>query len=404
MQGIIIGAGIGGLATAIALQQRGINVHVYEQADEIREVGAGLVMAANAMQVLDWLGLAETVQQKGWPLHRALIIRSNGIPVQTVDVDALAQQYGFGMTVINRGQLQKTLLATLPSNCVRTAKRLTDLCDDGQRVRATFADGSVVEGDFLIGADGIRSAVRRQLMDDQPLRYSRQTCWRTIIDYPLLADVQNTSFEYWGLEAGLRVGLVPLSANQVYTYVTAKAPAGQRDEPGQVLPTLRNLAKPLGTAVTNILERIDESRVFRADLYDLLTLPSWSRGRVTLLGDAAHATTPNLGQGACQAIEDAWAVATCLSQYEPAQAFAHYELLRKRKADRVVQVSRQIGTAVNMPSWLKPLIFAAMRAIPKLVAERQFAEIYDVTYLKEAKNFTAFQSHPAPAESRLPAA
>ncbi|MGA0560320.1 FAD-dependent monooxygenase [Larkinella sp. VNQ87] len=378
MQGIIIGGGIGGLATAVALRQQGIDVQVFEQTPEIREVGAGLVLSPNALQVLERLNLLETIRQQGWSLQKGIIADPNGTVVQTVDVDAMTRQYGYGMTVIKRGSLQKTLLEALTDGRVRTGKQLRNLQDTGQKVRATFTDGSSAEGDFLIGADGIRSVVRRQLMGEKPLRYSGQTCWRTIIDGHLPTDSERTSVEYWGKSSGLRVGFVPLGPDKIYTYVTARAAAGQHDQPGRA-SSLLVLGREFTPAVNRILAQADESRIFRADLYDLPTLTSWSQGKITLLGDAAHATTPNIGQGACQAIEDAWVVANCLSRHEPAQAFATYEALRKRKADRVVQISRQIGTAVNTPGWLKPLVFAAMRSIPKSFSARQFREIYQLT-------------------------
>ncbi|CCH51681.1 monooxygenase FAD-binding [Fibrisoma limi BUZ 3] len=403
MQGIIIGGGIGGLTTAIALQQRGIDAHVYEQAPEIREVGAGLIMAANAMQVLAWLGLAESIQRTGWALQKGFITRPDGAAIQTVDVGALSRRYGFGMVAIQRGLLQTILLNSLPADRVHTGKRLVDLYDNGERVRVTFADGSTAEGDFVIGADGIRSVVRQQLFGDQPLRYSGQTCWRGLVDLPLPTETQTTSYEYWGLPAGLRVGLVPLGADQLYVYVTAASPAGQLAP--NSLPTLLSLSQSFAPPVKAVLEQFEENRIHRADLYDLPTLPTWSTGRVTLLGDAAHATTPNLGQGACQAIEDAWAVAACLYRYQaPDEAFRQFQALRKPKADRIVQVSRQIGQAVNAPGWLKPFLFAAMGALPKSLTDRQFAEIYDVTYLRAIEKATVFQSPPVRAGSRLPAA
>jgi 2-polyprenyl-6-methoxyphenol hydroxylase-like FAD-dependent oxidoreductase len=398
MQGIIIGGGIGGLTAAIALQQRGIDVHVYEQAPEIREVGAGLVMSANALQVLDWLGLAEIIQRKGWSLQKGLITKPDKSIIQQVDVESISQRFGYGMTTIQRGQLQKVLVEALPANRLHTGKRLVELSQDDQHVRVRFSDGNSVEADFVIGSDGIRSAVRRQIMGEQTLRYSGQTCWRTIVDYALPIDTQTTSVEYWGRPAGLRVGVVPLSSAQVYVYVTAAAQAGQTTQAGELTATLQSIGQSFDKTVQAIFQQIDGNRVFHADLYDLPTLPSWSKGRVTLLGDAAHATTPNLGQGACQAIEDAWAIAACLAQYEPAQAFQNYELLRKRKADQVVQTSRQIGKAVNLPGWLKPLAFAAMRAVPKSVSKRQFEQIYDVSYLKKAERSTASQYHRAPVE------
>jgi len=392
MQGLIIGGGIGGLTTAIALQQRGIDVQVYEQAPDIREVGTGLMMATNAMQVLSWLGLAELIRQTGWPLQKGFVTKPDGTPIQTVDIGALSRRYGFGMVAIHRGRLQTLLLNSLPADRIHTGKRLIDLQDNGRRVRVLFADGSTAE-----------SAVRHQLFGDQPLRYSGQTCWRGLVDYPVPADARTTSYEYWGLPTGLRVGIVPVGADQLYVYVTAASPAGQSGE--KSLPALLSLSESFAPSVKAVLQQVEEKRIHRADLYDLPTLPAWSKGRVTVLGDAAHATTPNLGQGACQAIEDAWAVAACLANYqEPDEAFRQFQALRKPKADRIVRLSRQIGQAVNAPDWLKPLLFTVMGSLPKSLTDRQFADLYDVSYLKRIEKTSVSQFPPVPAGSHSPAA
>ncbi len=396
-QRIIIGGGIGGLATALALRQRGIRADVFEQASTIREVGAGLVLSPNALSVLDQLGLGDAVKVIGWPLTSARITEADGRPVQTVDVLKLTHRYGYGMLVVHRGKLQKLLLDALPNEQIHTGKPLANFTDDGHRVRATFADGSVADGDFLIGADGIRSVVRTSLSENQTLRYAGQTCWRAMVDYTLPTHQQTTSVEYWGRSPGLRFGIVPAGTGQVYLYVTTAASANGRDVPGEVIAYLRSLSRDFAPIVRNIIDATDEKRLHRADLYDLPTLRTWSRGRVTLLGDAAHATTPNLGQGACQAIEDAHVVAACLASVNPVeQAFRQYETIRKAKADRVVQLSRRIGQAVNLPGWLKPVAFAAMRAIPAFISAGQFNGIYDMAYAQHL-SATAFQCRPAGA-------
>lgn len=296
-QGIIIGGGIGGLATAVALRRQGIRADVFEQVPALREVGAGLVLSPNALYVLDQLGLGGAVSTIGWPLTHAYIAEANGRVVQTVDVKKLVHRYGYGMVVVHRGKLQKLLVDALPNDQIHTNKSFVRFTDNGRRVRATFADESVADGDFLIGADGIRSVVRTTLWGSQALRYGGQTCWRVLVDYALPADEQTTSVEYWGRSPGLRIGIVPAGGDQIYVYVTTAAPANGRDVPGEVISHLRALSRDFTPVVQKIIEAIDESRVHRADLYDLPTLRTWSRGRVTLLGDAAHATTPNLVWG-----------------------------------------------------------------------------------------------------------
>ncbi len=379
---MIIGGGIGGLTTALALHRRGIRADVYEQAGTLSEVGAGLVLAPNALAILDRLGLGPVLEKQSWPLDMALISRADGQPLQAVDVLALKQRYGYGMRVIQRGKLQKLLMDALPSDQLHPNHSIAELHDDGLRVAVAFSNGRSRSADFLVGADGIRSWVRRTVLSEKPLRYAGQTCWRTLLDVPLAAP--HTSTEYWGRRAGVRFGLVPCGAGQLYLYVTAAAPAGERDDPAQLADRLRTLSRGFASEVSQVLDRLDVSRVHRADLYDLPTLTAWSKGRVALLGDAAHATTPNLGQGACLAIEGSFVLAGCLDgATSVAQAFGHYQRLHKPKTDRVVQLSRQIGQAVGVPAWLKPLMFAGMQRIPPSLTTRQFATVYDLRHLND---------------------
>lgn len=399
--GIIIGGGIGGLLTAIALTQRGIQSTVFERAAVLQEVGAGLVLSPNALFVLDQLGLLQALEPISWPLSGGIMAEANGRVFQKVDTlntHAMVRKYGYGVVVVNRGKLQKLLLDNLQPGQLKTGKQLANVTHDGQQVRADFLDGTSVDGSFLIGADGLRSTVRQQLIGDQPLRYSGQTCWRTIVNYVLPASDQTTAVEYWGSDPGMRIGVVPCGLDQLYLYITVAASANERDTPDQTMASLLRIGEHFSPLARDIIQATDKSRLHRADLYDLPTLHTWTRGRSTLLGDAAHATTPNIGQGACQAIEDAWVVANCLANERSVEeAFKQYESIRKAKADRVVKLSRQIGQAVNLPGWLKPLAFAAMRAMPPAAAAWQFDGIYSMDYVR--KRFPSVsQSLPTPAE------
>jgi len=398
--GIIIGGGIGGLTTAIALNQLGIKATVYERADVLQEVGAGLVLSPNALFVLDRLGLTNALNQIGWPFSNGLITDSNGRVVMELNMLSFAKRYGYGSLVVQRGKLQKMLLDALQPEQVQTGKQLKSLADHGEQIRAQFTDGTSAEGRFMIGADGIRSTVRQHLFGAKPLRYSGQTCWRTLVDFALPQPEQTTSVEYWGRSSGLRIGIVPCGLDQLYVYITQAVSANGHDKPGDILAHLLALSHGFPPTVQQIIGSIQADRIHRADLYDLPTLTTWQHDRCTLLGDAAHATTPNIGQGACQTIEDAYVIAASIAQNESIpSAFRQYELARKAKADRVVKLSRQIGQLVNLPGWLKPLAFMAMKALPKFINERQFDGVYNMDYARNLTS-TVSQSRPAPAGSR----
>lgn len=398
--GLIVGGGIGGLVTALALNKFGIKSVVCERADVLQEVGAGLVLAPNALFVLDQLGIRAEVDAISWPLAGGQLAESNGRILQkmpTLSTPAMQQRHGYGVVVVHRGKLQRLLLDALPSDQVRTGKRLVQLTDNEQQVCARFADGSTMKGRFLIGADGIRSVVREQLFGTHELRYSGQTCWRSIVRYTLPFEEQATAIEYWGRMAGLRVGIVPCGPDEVYLYLTAIASPNGNDDLTPIMPQLKAIGKQFISQVSQIIDCADETSIHRADLFDLPTLPTWSKGLCTLLGDAAHATTPNIGQGACQAIEDGFAIAACLAQNASvAEAFQQYEYIRKPKADRVVKISRQIGQALNLPGWLKPPLFLLMRLAPPSRVLQQFDAVYTMDYARQL-GATASQYRPAHA-------
>ncbi|NOX38619.1 MAG: hypothetical protein GXO78_13905 [Calditrichaeota bacterium] len=388
MSVLIIGGGIGGLTTALALQRLGIPYQLFEAAPEIKPVGAGLWLPPNAMQIFQRLEIAEAIQQHA-VLYRSLELRDfTGNLLKRLDVQRMIQKFGFGTYGIHRATLHQLLLQQLDDACVHTGKRLTALHIHPDEIHAEFADGSQARGEVLIAADGLRSTVRSLLFGETPLRYSGQTCWRGTIPYSSPDIPPDGTFEIWGPEAGLRAGLGYVDGGRVYFYLTLKQKPGKQLEAERLKPYLLKKYQLFPPFVQQLLEATEPEQLIHTDLYDFPPLNRWCSGRVALLGDAAHATTPNLGQGAAQAIESAYVLAHCLKQFpDHTAAFQTYEKMRRPKATLVNKLSWHYNQLVNFISPRnRGVVFNLIRLTPAFLDHLQLDRIYSVGYLSALEN------------------
>lgn len=337
---IIIGGGIGGLCTAIALHRAGIEAVLYERAAEFGEVGAGLTLWANAIRGLRALGLADAVMASGSKVQRAAILDSRGRVLSRTRTDEFERLFGDPTMAIHRARLHQILLAALPADTVRAGESCTGFEQNGDGATARFQGGRSERADLLIGADGIHSVIRRQLFPEVRLRYSGYTAWRGVTTADQTA-LGSTS-ESWG--CGSRFGIVPISEHEVYWFATDNAPEGMKlrsvVQKASLLERFRGWHQP----VEKLLSETPAEAILHNDIYDVEPMAHWSRGRVTLLGDAAHPTTPNLGQGACQAIESSVTLARCLSEAATvAEALQRYESERRPRTAWITEQSWKFG-------------------------------------------------------------
>jgi 2-polyprenyl-6-methoxyphenol hydroxylase-like FAD-dependent oxidoreductase len=336
MKAVIIGAGIGGLAAANALRQAGIAVEVYERSPEIREVGAGISLWANAIRALSKLGLGPALDQRSVAYTRTAILRANGQPITETSLAKLAARLGPVVVLLHRADLV-SLLSQPIQDAIHLGRECIGFEQQPDSVIARFSNGAEARGDVLIAADGIRSSIRAQLHPNEPIRYSSYTAWRSVTRFATTGLT-----ETWG--PGRRFGVVPISGGQVYWFATRNAPEGQTDPPGQSKQTLLKMFEGFHAPIPALIESTGESSILRNDIVDRDPLTTWGLGRVTLLGDAAHPMTPNLGQGGCQAIEDAVVLARSLSKHASAtEALREYEAQRIARTTPIVLRSRQIG-------------------------------------------------------------
>jgi 2-polyprenyl-6-methoxyphenol hydroxylase-like FAD-dependent oxidoreductase len=376
----VVGGGIGGLTAALALQQRGIDAHVFEAAPEIRVVGAGIWLPSNALQVLHRLGMAESLVAAGRPLVRAEVHDARRGLLRTIDLQAAAGRYGFGSVAIHRARLQQVLADALEPARLHTGKSVVALDPPGGSIRVRFDDGTAVEARVVVGADGLRSVVRRQLFPGVELRHAGQTSYRAVVRADLREALDGVSRELWG--PGCRFGFSAIGEGEVYWYATLDAPPGGEDPPEGPLPSLAARFTGFPDPVGSLLEAAASEPIVRTDLADIPPMSRWHGERTVLLGDAAHAATPNLGQGGAQAIESAWVLAEQLALHPvPEDAFRAYERLRMPKAHRVTERSRQLG---RLPHLRRPLARGvrnlALRWMPAALARREMHDLYRLDY------------------------
>lgn len=345
MRALIAGGGIGGLALAVALQRAGIEALVLERAPKIEEVGAGLSLWANAVKALRWLGVEEKVAERGSALTRAVTLTSSGKMIQSVDIGALSRRAGVDSLCVHRAELQRALAEAVSSGTIRTDSACVSFAEDADGVNVRLEKGGTERGDLLIGADGIRSAIRRQLLGDVPPRYAGYVAVRGIAPQ---AGWLSPGEHLFVQGLGTQVGVMPCGPGRTYWFATRNAEAGTRWTKQQMI----DLFQAWPETVRSVVAATPESAILQSDVIDRPPSSQWGRGRVTLLGDAIHPTTPNLGQGACQALEDAVALADCLGKKRPVQeSLREYEHRRKRRTAMVTERSWRLGKVLQ---WENP--------------------------------------------------
>jgi 2-polyprenyl-6-methoxyphenol hydroxylase-like FAD-dependent oxidoreductase len=339
MKAIIIGGGIGGLASAVALSRRDWQVEVLERAPEFTEVGAGLSIWANGLRALDALGVGESIRQHATLEGQGGIQDSAGRWLARTNGAELERRYG-PTAMIHRADLLAVLCAAVPAEALRSGVPVSEVRPDG----TVMHSGGESRADLVVGADGIKSVTRMSVWPDAPPpRYAGYTAWRMITPPVPVGE----SSESWG--AGERFGYVPLADERVYCFATANAPEGAD---GGGLPGLRRRFAGWHDPIPALLEATDPGAVLHDDLYELPPLPAYTRGRAALVGDAAHAMTPNLGQGAGQALEDAVVLAKTVGGPSGLDA---YDRLRRPRTQKIALRSHRIGWRPSEhPRWPSP--------------------------------------------------
>jgi 2-polyprenyl-6-methoxyphenol hydroxylase-like FAD-dependent oxidoreductase len=375
----IIGGGIAGLTTALALRQIGVRVSVYEASPEPKPLGAGIALAANAVKAFELLGIREHVLASGQPFESFAILDRRGRVITQTDHFATVEKYHvLGSFSIHRADLQRILLERLGGVPLHRGRACVGVAQTTEHVTLRFGDGSTETADYVIAADGIHSAIRRQLVPEWALRYAGYTCWRGVTGaVPGLVDSRRAT-ETWAPEG--RFGIVPLRDGRVYWFACLNA----EQAPDRIASDARyreftktdllDVFGGLHVPVAELLRRTPDERILHHDILDFKPLKRLAFGRVLLLGDAAHAMTPNLGQDACQGIEDAVVLQHLACQYPDdwGRVFRRFERLRLPRTTTLVNRSYALGKIAQLRNpWLVALRNAAFRLTPASVTNRQ---------------------------------
>jgi 2-polyprenyl-6-methoxyphenol hydroxylase-like FAD-dependent oxidoreductase len=377
MKAIVIGAGIGGLSAAIALRRAGVEALVFERTRELKELGAGLSLTANATKALNGLGLTDALRGIGIPIGVAEIRAWRGEVLSRIPTWQLDEKMGARSAAVHRADLQGALLRELGDEAVRLGAACRGFEQEGEGVRAFFDDGTEERADLLVGADGLRSTIRRGLLGDGNPRYAGYTAWRAVVapeDELVPAD---EAWEVWG--RGVRFICTQIGRGRVYWAVSKNAPEGEHDvSTGAAKDALLELCAGWLEPVEELIAATEKAAILRTDIYDRDPVRKrWGKGRVTLLGDAAHPMTPDLGQGACQAIEDAVALVECLEERENIEAALElYEARRTRRTAALVRGSRRVGRIAQLQNPLACCLRdAALRAFPSRLQMKQLEAV-----------------------------
>ncbi|MFI5836516.1 FAD-dependent monooxygenase [Micromonospora sp. NPDC051300] len=322
---VVVGGGIGGLAAGLGLRAAGWEVTVLERAPGLPETGTGLGIWPGAMRALDALGVGHEVRRRARRQTGGSIRRPDGSRIATIDVGRIERRHGEPVHLVTRPALLAALAAALPGAAVRFGAPVAD-------------PGALRDAyDLVVGADGINSVVRASVHGGRyPLRYAGTVAWRGVVDAE-----SAEGGETWG--RGRKFGLTPVGGGRTNWYASVSLPPGH-PAPADDVAELRRLFGDWHPQVRRVLDALTPAGVLRHEIRDLTPLPSYVAGRVALLGDAAHAMTPDLGQGACQALIDAVALADCVRAADdlPA-ALRAYDRRRRRATQRIAAGARWAG-------------------------------------------------------------
>lgn len=344
----IVGGGIAGLTAALALSRRGIDVKVFEKAKVLAEVGAGILVYPNALRQLERLGLRESMAEVGAAVTGGSYIRMDGTivgPIQATDSSGWNGIYG-----MHRADLLQTLAEALPPQSIHTDHHCIGFTHSGSAARLTFANGAVADADVVVGADGINSILRSHVVEPAAAEYSGSRAYRGLMERDKLPNWKPQAHQIW-MGDGKHFIVFPVRRGELLNYVgfvptqteTIKSwsAAGDRDQ-------LAASFAGWDTPVVELIEKVEAC--FWWGVYDHKPLKSWTKGRLALLGDAAHAMQPHVGQGANQAVEDGIALSVFLEDRNSegiVGALERYEAFRRERTDIVQAESRKNGQRYN---------------------------------------------------------
>jgi FAD-dependent urate hydroxylase len=350
LKAIVIGAGIGGLTAGIALRQAGYEVEVYDRVRDLRPTGSGISLWSNGVKVLNRLGLGDKMAAIGGQMNRMEYRHLSGTLLNEIPLQPLIDEVGQRPYPVARRDLQNLLLMSFEEvgGKITLGTKCIDCCESDRNVTAKFEDGSTATGDVLIAADGVRSQLREYVLGEiiEP-NYGGYVNWNGLV--PISDDLAPA--DMWSIYVGehKRASMMPVAGDRFYFFFDVPLSKGTTNDRANYQTELKEHFQDWAEPVQLLIDRLDPENVARVEIHDVGPIEKMVKGRVALLGDAAHATCPDLGQGGCQALEDGFVIANYLlsTNVSVADALMRYEKERKMRTTEIVNKARNRAEAIH---------------------------------------------------------
>lgn len=375
----IIGGGVAGLSMAIAFLDLKKDFLVFEQSTVLKGIGAGFGLAANAMQAFDCLGLRKEVEEIGYYTETYAILDAKGRTLIAPNTQRLSARYNQKNFTVHRADLHRYLVSKLPSERILLGKRLLRFDKTDDAVSLSFEDGTTYRCRYLIVADGVRSIVRQQLLPHAKPRYSGYTCWRATISNRAIG-LRHGS-ETWGSKG--RFGMTPLIHDRIYWYACINAPQNSAVHKNYSITDLLRNFSDYHNPIPEILSHTSDEDLLWNDIIDIKPLTRFAFNNILLIGDAAHATTPNMGQGACQALEDVAVLRQeIIRNGSVEKAFKNFETRRLKRTKYITDTSRRIGRAAQYTHpWMIGVRNTMLRLVPAQWTQATLKKLLEVDFM-----------------------
>ena len=365
---LIVGGGVAGLMTKNRLEALGYKPTLVEKADALRADGAGILLGANVLRIFRECALEEGLLAKSQTLHEIRSLDYLGESIGKFDLAKIERNTSYPTVAVHRHNLHEILSNSVNQETIRLSHKLTKIVDNGTTYTVSYESQPDEEYDYIIGADGLYSHVREELFEHIPLRDSMQGCWRFVTDAPKGLDM-SSSCEMWGDQR--RVGIFPIGDGKVYCFLVRTR---EGNEESMSFDDVLDFYKEFGGDWQSIAHSIDTSKteLLYGKLADLQSI-ALHENRAILIGDAGHATTPNLGQGAAMGIEGAYVFGELLKNNSIDEAMKLYAKNRYNRVEHIRERSRMIGKMahISSPFWQGVRNFV-MRMTPASTTQKQF--------------------------------
>jgi len=375
----IIGGGIGGLTMGLTLKRNNQKFKLFEKSNKFKEVGAGIGIASNALEIFDKLNIGNKLRRKGHLLKRTILATEKLKVLKTIP-------FPKEVYCIHRALIIDAISNELAKNSYELSKEVESI-ENKKTIKVKFKDETIEEFDTLIASDGINSTIRKSVFPEIRIRHAHQVIWRGITEFDIDADLKHTYYELF--EGTLRFLFLPLNDNEIFWLAVQKKKNLNKKSSTSLKSYLLRIYRNFNPIVLDILNRTTESDILQNELADIKPYyKNWFKNNTVFIGDSIHAATPNLGQGACQAIEDAYTLGLCIKNNVD-NPFFDYQNIRVKKVEYIVKQSWKIGKmSLTTGSLQKKLLHVLLRLFPKKQYQKRFNRVIDIEYLNELENTT----------------